>query len=57
MSLRLFDGVESVLRRLVRGVKKLGFTGRAVAAPTFGSAWAVARFASFDVRMSRMQKP
>lgn len=49
-SLRLFGGVEQVLVKLVRGVKKLGFTCRATAAPTFGAAWAVARFASFDAR-------
>lgn len=45
--LRLFGGVDRLLRRLVRGIRGLGFSSRAAAAPTFGAAWAIARFASF----------
>lgn len=47
-SLRLFGGADRLLRRLIRGVRGLGFSCRAAAAPTFGAAWALARFASFQ---------
>jgi protein ImuB len=40
----LFGGEAGLLSRLVGDLSRLGFTGRAVAAPTPACAWAVARF-------------
>ena len=40
----LFGDAEGLLAAAVRGLRRLGFTARAAAAPTFGAAWALARF-------------
>lgn len=44
----LFGGERGLLRALARGVRRLGFRCRLAAAPTFGSAWAVARFGPYE---------
>lgn len=43
---RLFRGETRLLRQLIDGLDRLGFTGRAAIAPTFAAAWAVARYAT-----------
>ena len=45
---RLFRGERRLLDRVIESVQRLGFAARAAIAPTFGSAWAVARFAPGD---------
>lgn len=42
---RVFRGEGRLLRRVLEGAEWLGFRGRAAIAPTFGAAWALARFA------------
>lgn len=42
---RLYGGDAALVRRVLSAVAALGFTARAAAAPTFGCAWGVARFA------------
>lgn len=42
---RAFKGEGRLLRRVIAGVQWLGFTARGAIGPTFGSAWAMARFA------------
>ena len=44
----LFGGERELLRALARGVRRLGVRCRLAAAPTFGCAWAVARFGPFE---------
>lgn len=45
---RLFGGHDRLLERVVREVGHMSFTVRVAVAPTFGCAWAVARFAQGD---------
>jgi protein ImuB len=42
---RLFRGERALVDRLIRDVERLGFQCRPAVAPTFGCAWAMARFA------------
>ncbi|MAE65689.1 MAG: hypothetical protein CMJ18_15580 [Phycisphaeraceae bacterium] len=41
---RLFGGERGLLARMTRDLARLGLTARLATAPTFGGAWAVARF-------------
>lgn len=42
---RAFKGEGRLIRRVLEGAEWLGFRGRAAIAPTFGAAWALARYA------------
>lgn len=41
---RLYGGLNPLLRRIQRAMRKLGFAARLAAAPSWGGAWALARF-------------
>jgi protein ImuB len=41
---RLYHGESNLLARLIDALTRLGFTASAVIAPTFGAAWALARY-------------
>lgn len=45
---RLFRGDRRLLQRLGEGLERLGFNARLAIAPTFGAAWALARFGPRD---------
>lgn len=45
---RYFGGAQSLLQRIGQAVKQLGFQVQLALAPTFGCAWAVARFGNAD---------
>jgi protein ImuB len=46
---RLYHGEDNLLRQLLAAVHRLGFRAKVAAAPTFGCAWALARFGEGDV--------
>lgn len=56
---RLYRGEVNLLRKMLAAVRQLGFYARIASAPTFGCAWAAARFGQGDVvivEADRMKK-
>lgn len=41
---RLYDGIGRLVRRIYTWLRRLGFAARIAAAPTWGAAWAIARY-------------
>ncbi|MCC6971541.1 MAG: DNA polymerase Y family protein [Phycisphaerales bacterium] len=45
---RLYRGIDRLVRKIAGGLRAWGIAGRVAAAPTFGAAWAMARFGASD---------